>query len=121
MCNDECGGVQSLGFCVRDRIAQEVLVDLHGLDRPASRVSRSLVLLGLCVMSNASCKSNKRHSGLEGKHIVAKLECLLHIHSVSGVGNLTAMFEVDTKVGSSRFGRFFRDLGFYGVSHHFDR
>jgi len=112
VCDNKEGSIEPLGFGVRNSVRQQVLVDLHGLDRPTSGITRRLVLLGLCVVSNTTRVSNKRNSGLEGKDFVAKLESLLRVHASSVVGNFAAMLEMDAKVGASRFGGLFRDIGF---------
>ena len=120
MCNDKCGRIQTLGLGIRNGVAQKIIVDLHGLDWPASCVSRSLVLLGLCVMSNTSGESDEWDGRFEGKNVVAELACFSDIHSMSGVSDFTAMLELDAKMGASRLGSLFRDFGSHRVSNHFD-
>jgi hypothetical protein len=78
------------------------------------------VLLGLCVVSDTSRESDEWDSRFEGKNVVAKLECFSNVHSVSGVRNLTAMLEVNAKVGASRLGSLFRHVWCHRVSDHFD-
>ena len=52
--NDQLFRVQTLGFRVGHGVRQQIPVDLGGLNGPASRVSRGLVLLGLGGVSDTA-------------------------------------------------------------------
>jgi hypothetical protein len=90
--------VKTLGLAIGNGIREQVPVDTHGLDGPASLGSSHLELLGLCLASTSTRVPHKGHDRLEGQDIIKKLERLIHWHATRVVRNLPAVLKMDPQV-----------------------
>lgn len=104
MGHNEVFDIHALGFGVSNSVLEHVEDNLGCLNRPPSTVSRSLGLLGLGVVTDSSGVLGERDSGPEREHITHEFLGLGGLHATDVMADLTAVFEVDAKVGATRLG-----------------
>ena len=110
--------VETLGLGVGDGVGEHVLDDGRGLDGPPALGAGGLGLLGLGLAADATGVLDEGHDGLEGEDVLEELHGLGNGHAVDVVGDLTAVLEVHTEVGSTRLGVGDGGIGLYGVAGH---